>query len=104
METLAVDTTSTLSCSPDCSSCDSASSAVTNDGTQFDEFIFIALENASDVQKLKSMEFTMIFINEAREVALRFDTCKERGRFTLDPLTGLSAVVHMRDFDSKPTG
>lgn len=77
------------------------------DGTKFDmEFIFIALENAQDVQKLKSMEFTMIFINEAREVAFEvYDTCKERvGRFpTLDPMTGLggctfSGVI----FDSNP--
>ena len=50
------------------------------DGTRFDmEFVFIALENVQDVQKLKSMEFTMIFINEAREVAFEvYDTCKER--------------------------
>lgn len=77
------------------------------DGTRFDmEFIFIALENAQDVQKLKSMEFTMIFINEAREVAFEvYDTCKERvGRYpTVDPLTGLggctfSGVI----FDSNP--
>ena len=62
------------------------------DGTKFDmEFVFIALENVQDVQKLKSMEFTMIFINEAREVAFEvYDTCKERvGRYpTLDPATG----------------
>lgn len=77
------------------------------DGTRFDmEFIFIALENAIDVQKLKSMEFTMIFINEAREVAFEvYDTCKERvGRYpTVDPMTGLggctfSGVI----FDSNP--
>lgn len=77
------------------------------DGTSFDmEFIFIALENAQDVQKLKSMEFTMIFINEAREVAFEvYDTCKERvGRYPgLDPMTGLggctfSGVI----FDSNP--
>ena len=77
------------------------------DGTSFDmEFIFIALENAQDVQKLKSMEFTMIFINEAREVAFEvYDTCKERvGRYpTLDPMTNLggctfSGVI----FDSNP--
>lgn len=54
------------------------------DGTSFNmEFIFLALEDAQDVQKLKSMEFTMIFINEAREVAFEvYDTCKERvGRY-----------------------
>ena len=77
------------------------------DGTQFDmEFIFIALENAQDVQKLKSMEFTMIFINEAREVAFEvYDTCKERvGRFpTLDPLTGLGGCTYSGViFDSNP--
>ena len=77
------------------------------DGTHFDmEFIFIALENAQDVQKLKSMEFTMIFINEAREVAFEvYDTCKERvGRFpTLDPLTGLGGCTYSGViFDSNP--
>ncbi len=59
------------------------------------EFIFIALENASDVQKLKSMEFTRwLFINEAREVGLlRFKIrVKSVGRFTLDPLTGLGGL------------
>lgn len=79
------------------------------DGTHFDmEFIFIALENAQDVQKLKSMEFTMIFINEAREVAFEvYDTCKERvGRFpTLDPLTGLGGCTYSGViFDSNPPG
>lgn len=79
------------------------------DGTHFDmEFIFIALENAQDAQKLKSMEFTMIFINEAREVAFEvYDTCKERvGRFpTLDPLTGLGGCTYSGViFDSNPPG
>ena len=79
------------------------------DGTHFDmEFIFIALENAQDVQKLKSMEFTMIFINEAREVAFEvYDTCKERvGRFpTLDPLTGFGGCTYSGViFDSNPPG
>lgn len=79
------------------------------DGTHFDmEFIFIALENAQDVQKLKSMEFTMIFINEAREVAFEvYDTCKERvGRFpTLDPLTGIGGCTYSGViFDSNPPG
>ena len=77
------------------------------DGTRFEmEFVFIALENAQDVQKLKSFEFTMIFINEAREVAFEvYDVCKERvGRFPpLDPLTNqggctFSGVI----FDSNP--
>ena len=79
------------------------------DGTRFDmEFVFIALENVQDVQKLKSMEFTMIFINEAREVAFEvFDTCKERvGRFPpYDERTNtggctFSGVI----FDSNPPG
>lgn len=79
------------------------------DGTRFEmEFIFLALENAQDTQKLKSMEFTMIFINEAREVAFEvYDTCKERvGRYpNVDPMTGeggctFSGVI----FDSNPPG
>ena len=77
------------------------------DGTSFEmEFIFLALENALDTQKLKSMEFTMIFINEAREVAFEvYDTCKERvGRYpTLDPMTGLGGCTYSGViFDSNP--
>lgn len=75
------------------------------DGTQFNmEFIFLALEDASDVQKLKSMEFTMIFINEAREVAFEvYDTCKERvGRYPslIEGGCTYSGVI----FDSNPPG
>lgn len=77
------------------------------DGTRFEmEFVFLAVENAQDTQKLKSIEFTMIFINEAREVSVEvFETCKERvGRYPpIDPVTGLggstfSGVI----FDSNP--
>lgn len=73
------------------------------DGTRFAmEFMFIALEQAQDVQKLKSVEFTMIFINEAREVAFEvYDVCKERvGRYP-SPIEGgcsFSGVI----FDSNP--
>jgi len=73
------------------------------DGTRFSmEFVFIALEQAQDVQKLKSVEFTMIFINEAREVAFEvYDVCKERvGRYP-SPIEGgcsFSGVI----FDSNP--
>nr|DAD79589.1 MAG TPA: Large subunit terminase [Podoviridae sp. ct53O25] len=79
------------------------------DGTRFDmEFVFIALENVQDVQKLKSMEFTMIFINEAREVAFEvFDTCKERvGRFPpYDERTNSGGCTYSGViFDSNPPG
>lgn len=79
------------------------------DGTRFDmEFIFLAVENAQDTQKLKSFEFTAIFINEAREVSREvYETAKERvGRYPpIDPLTGqggstFSGVI----FDSNPPG
>lgn len=73
------------------------------DGTRFAmEFIFLALEGAADTQKLKSMEFTMIFINEAREVSFEvYDTCKERvGRYPSLAEGGctFSGVI----FDSNP--
>lgn len=77
------------------------------DGTRFEmEFIFLAVEDAQDTQKLKSLEFTAIFINEAREVAREvYETCKERvGRYPpIDPATGkggctFSGVI----FDSNP--
>lgn len=79
------------------------------DGTTFEmEFIFLAVENAQDTQKLKSFEFTAIFINEAREVdSVVYETCKERvGRFPpLDVETKrggctFSGVI----FDSNPPG
>lgn len=77
------------------------------DGTRFEmEFIFLAVENAQDTQKLKSFEFTAIFINEAREVSVEvYETCKERvGRYPpIDPITRkggstFSGVI----FDSNP--
>lgn len=47
------------------------------------EFIFLALDQPDDVKKLKSIEFTGIFINEVRYCdETIFLTCKERvGRF-----------------------
>lgn len=77
------------------------------DGSTFHmEFVFLAVEKLTDTQKLKSMEFTAIFINEAREVDFEvFETCKERvGRYPpIDPDTGeggskFSGVI----FDSNP--
>lgn len=70
------------------------------------EFVFLAVEKAIDTQKLKSIEFTAIFLNEAREVDFEvFETCKERvGRYpSVDPTTGeggcrFSGVI----FDSNP--
>jgi hypothetical protein len=54
------------------------------DGTKVEaEIIFLALDQPDDVKKLKSIEFTGIFINEVRYCdETIFQTCKERvGRF-----------------------
>jgi hypothetical protein len=54
------------------------------DGTRVEaEIIFLALDQADDVKKLKSIEFTGIFINEVRYCdETIFITCKERvGRY-----------------------
>lgn len=54
------------------------------DGTRVEcEIIFLALDQPDDVKKLKSIEFTGIFINEVRYCdETIFQTCKERiGRY-----------------------
>lgn len=56
------------------------------DGTEVEcEVIFLALDTPDDVQKLKSIEFTGVYINEVRYCdETIFQTCKERvGRYPM---------------------